>query len=234
MAIDVCECDYRLVTELQQLVPNVDSLNFNPLRCVKGIFETFLTLNKSRKIIMNPTFRSRPISNWMLQAWWWQRYFWRHQHSQILLRYSWRPTSWNMYPRRLLTFPIGSYKWILFFKNTVYEKIFVWPPFNCIDLSISNKLKIDIVQSSMVIEFMSLEEIEQSESWMFESGKSSLKTFNFKPSICYISGISRSVISGKHIQNLFFELSSSKFIYLNYYLKIGISSCCPKAFWSIT
>ena len=36
MAIDVCECDFRLVTELQQLVPNVDSLNYNPLRCVKG------------------------------------------------------------------------------------------------------------------------------------------------------------------------------------------------------
>ena len=41
MAIDVCECDYRLVTELQQLVPNVDSLNYNPLRCVKGNLDTF-------------------------------------------------------------------------------------------------------------------------------------------------------------------------------------------------
>ena len=36
MAIDVCECDYRLVTELQQLVPNVDAINYNPLQCVKG------------------------------------------------------------------------------------------------------------------------------------------------------------------------------------------------------
>ena len=63
MAIDVCECDYRLVTELQQLVPNVDSLNYNPIQCVKGNFEIFLISNKARKIIINPTFRSRPISN---------------------------------------------------------------------------------------------------------------------------------------------------------------------------
>lgn len=36
VAIDVCNCDYRLVTELQEMVPNVDSLSYNPLRCVKG------------------------------------------------------------------------------------------------------------------------------------------------------------------------------------------------------
>lgn len=65
--------------------------------------------NKAQKIVMSPTFRPRSLSNWMLQAWWWQRYLWHHQHSQILLWYSRCPTRWNMYPWRLLTtetFPI--------------------------------------------------------------------------------------------------------------------------------
>ena len=75
-------------------------------------FKKFPT-NKARKIVMNPNFRPRSLSNWMLQAWWWQRYLWHHQHSQILLWHSRCPTRWNMYPWRLLTtetFPICSNK----------------------------------------------------------------------------------------------------------------------------
>ena len=75
-------------------------------------FKKFPT-NKAPKIVMNPNFRPRSLSNWMLQAWWWQRYLWHHQHSQILLWHSRCPTRWNMYPWRLLTtetFPICSNK----------------------------------------------------------------------------------------------------------------------------